>query len=158
MIEYRRAHEGDLRELAEMRWDFRMEVSKRSAIHDRCTFVEACYQFLLQGLVRGNWTYWVAIQDGQIRSCMFVQIIEKVPKPNKLEDRYGYVTNAYTQPKYRNKGIGKQLMRYVMAWAKEQDLEFLLVWPSEKSVRFYEREGFNTKVESMECPLRQYVE
>ena len=118
MIEYRIAHEGDLRELSRMRWEFRMEVSDRSAIHDTCTFVEACHQFLQRGLAGGTWVYWVAVQDGQILSCMFVQIIEKVPKPNKLADRYGYVANVYTRPQYRCQGIGTQLLKQVRDWAK----------------------------------------
>ena len=54
-----------------------------------------------------------------------------------LDDALGYVTNVYTRPAYRGRGIGTRLMSHVLQWAREHDLESLIVWPSETSVRFY---------------------
>jgi ribosomal protein S18 acetylase RimI-like enzyme len=80
-----------------------------------------------------------------------------VPKPNKLNDVLGYVTNVYTRPAYRGQGIGTQLMTHVLAWAREQDLESLIVWPSETSVGFYERAGFRGSPDMLEYGVRPYV-
>ena len=39
-----------------------------------------------------------------------------MPKPERLDDAYGYVTNVYTRSGYRGQGIGSELMERVVAW------------------------------------------
>jgi GNAT superfamily N-acetyltransferase len=62
-----------------------------------------------------------------------------------------------TRPAYRGQGIGTQLMTHVLAWAREQDLESLIVWPSAASVRFYERAGFRGSSDMLEYSVRPYI-
>ena len=45
-------------------------------------------------------------------------------------------------------------MDRVKAWATEKDLEILIVWPSSKAVKFYERKGFKNDNEIMELFIR----
>jgi GNAT superfamily N-acetyltransferase len=80
-----------------------------------------------------------------------------VPKPNRLDDALGYVTNVYTRPACRGHGIGAYLMTHVLQWAKEHALESLIVWPSETSVGFYERAGFRGSTDMLEYAVRPYV-
>jgi GNAT superfamily N-acetyltransferase len=157
MTIYRMATEADVDDLALMRWDFRLEEAPGATRHDRATFLEACAAFLRQGLAEQRWTYWVAQQDSQIISHIYIQRVPKVPKPNRLDDALGYVTNVYTRPAYRGQGIGTQLMTHVLAWAREQDLESLIVWPSETSVRFYARAGFQGSSDMLEYEVRPYI-
>jgi GNAT superfamily N-acetyltransferase len=157
MTIYRMAAETDVDELAQMRWDFRLEEAPGATRHDQATFLHACTAFLRQGLAEQRWTYWVAEQDAQIVSHIYIQRIPKVPKPNRLDDALGYVTNVYTRPAYRGKGIGTQLMTHVLQWARAQDLESLIVWPSETSVRFYEQAGFRGSPDMLEYAVRPYV-
>ena len=84
-------------------------------------------------------------------------VVVKMPKPNRLHDTFGYVTNVYTRPAYRNQGIGSELMRHVIEWAGGLDMENLLVWPSERSIPFYERAGFSADEEAMALNLRDYI-
>jgi GNAT superfamily N-acetyltransferase len=157
MTIYRRAAEGDVDELAQMRWDFRREEAPGATRHDQATFLNACTSFLRQGLAEQRWTYWIAQQDTLIISHIYIQRVPKVPKPNRLDDALGYVTNVYTRPAYRGKGIGTQLMNHVLQWAREQDLESLIVWPSETSVGFYERARFRGSTDMLEYEVRPYV-
>jgi GNAT superfamily N-acetyltransferase len=157
MIIYRMAIEADVDELARMRWDFRLEEAPGATIHDQATFVDACTAFLRQGLAERRWTYWIAQQETQIVSHIYIQRVPKVPKPNKLDDALGYVTNVYTRPTYRGQGIGTQLMIHVLQWAREHDLESLIVWPSETSVGFYKRAGFRGSPDMLEYSVRPYV-
>jgi len=157
VVTYRVAIEADLAELAAMRWQFRLEEAPGTLVHDRASFLSACEAFLQQGLREGRWTYWIAEADGGIVSQIFVQRVAKVPKPNRLEASVGYMTNVYTRPGYRNRGIGTQLVRRVLQWAHEQDLERLIVWPSAASLHFYERAGFRGGSEILECEVRPYV-
>src|SRR5436190_3177196 len=106
MTSYRMATEIDVDELAQMRWDFRLEEAPGATVHDQASFVQACAVFLWQGLRERRWIYWVAQQDDQIVTHIYIQRVPKVPKPNKLNDALGYVTNVYTRPAYRGQGIG----------------------------------------------------
>ena len=118
MTIYRMATETDVDELAQMRWDFRLEEAPGATVHDHASFLQACAAFLRQGLHEQRWTYWVAQQDSQIVSHIYIQRVPKVPKPNKLNDALGHIMNVYTRPAYRGQGTGTQLMTYVLQWAR----------------------------------------
>ena len=153
-VKFRIAINKDVQELAEMRWDFRTEDHDASIAKD--DFLAYCTDFLRAGLESGRWVYWVAEIEGMILSHIFIQKIRKVPKPNCLEEHFAYLTNVYTRPAYRNQGIGSKLLTHVLAWAEAQDLEALLVWPSENSKEFYRRSGFDS-TEAFEKELRPYI-
>ena len=157
VVELRQAMLDDVAQLAEMRCDFRMEDAASAPPIDKAAFLAECQSFLLAGLTSGTWACWLAQMDGRIVSHIFVQRIEKIPKPGKTRDCFGYLSNVYTRPAYRGQGIGSALLERVKAWAKGEDYEFLLTWPSDASVHFYERAGFEHKNESLEYALRAYV-
>lgn len=155
-MQFREATQDDFLQLAELRWEFRSEDDGERPAVRRDVFMEACVSFLKLGLTKGDQAYWLAVQDKEIISHIFVQKIPMVPRPCKLSDHFGYVTNNYTKPAYRNKGIGSELMKRVKAWAKEQDLELLIAWPSDRAVTFYERSGFTSENDILQLVLRDY--
>ncbi|MCU6793243.1 GNAT family N-acetyltransferase [Paenibacillus sp. WQ 127069] len=60
---------------------------------------------------------------------------DKVPRPGKSPDAYyGYVTKVYTRPVFRNQGIGSQIHHAMENWSKENEVEFLILWPSSDNV------------------------
>ena len=95
-----------------------------------------------EGIASGRWTIWLAEADGEIASHAYIGLIDKIPRPTRGSRWLGYVTNVYTRPEQRGRGIGTALLEQVTAWAVEHDIELLVVWPSEESVGFYERAGF----------------
>jgi GNAT superfamily N-acetyltransferase len=157
MLESRLAADHDLEQIAEMRWDYRGEVSRDRPDLPKAEFVRNCADFLRRGLAEGRWACWVAIEEGMVVCVMCIQVIERIPKPAKLRDRYGYLTNVYTRPGYRGKGIGSRLLEEAVEWARGQDLGLLLTWPAEGRQRFYERAGFEATGGPMECPLRAHI-
>jgi GNAT superfamily N-acetyltransferase len=152
---YRIATEQDLTQLAHLRWDFRMEGGEIPVV-GKDEFIETCTSFLKRGLESRYQVYWVAEESDEIISQIFVHKIDMVPRPCKIDEQFGYVTNNYTKPAYRNKGIGSKLMRRVIEWAKDENLELLIVYPSEEAVTFYERAGFYAENDVMELRLREY--
>lgn len=151
------AVEPDLPQLAQLRWDFRAEDGTELPVVSREEFLDVCLAFLRQGLAGGYHTYWLAEVAGLIIAHVFVHRIDLVPRPCQLRDRFGYVTNNYTRPAYRNQGIGAELMRHVAEWARAEDFELLIVYPSEEAVTFYQRAGFRAENDVMELPLRPFV-
>jgi len=97
MTIYRMATEADVEELVQMRWDFRLEEAPGATVHDQITFLHGCTAFLRQGLAEQRWTYWIAQEETQIVSHIYIQRVPKVPKPNKLDDALGYAVFASEQ-------------------------------------------------------------
>lgn len=152
----REATRQDASALARMRWDF---TAEDDYIHPNATHAgyEDCFgEFLDYALNSGRWSIWVAEDQGLLVSHIFMQVIEKVPRPGRQERRFGWVTNVYTLPEYRNQGVGSQLMQHVEAWSKAHNLELMLVWPTERSVPYYQRAGFEYPIQVLQNPLDDY--
>jgi GNAT superfamily N-acetyltransferase len=154
---YRTADLKDLAALAEMRWHFKMEDDNESERMNKQRFIKVCTRFLKDGLKKRQWCIWIAEVEHEIVSHIFIRRISKVPKPNRVADEFGYITNVYTKPEYRGRGIGTKLLKQVIAWAREEDFEFLLVWLAEESEDWYWRHGFEKSLGALELPLRPYA-
>lgn len=129
------------RSLAALRHAFTFEDSIEGDVL-RDDFEEAFARVVADGIESGRWVVWVAELDSAIVSHAFVGTIEKIPRPISGHKAIGYLTNVYTRPEFRNRGVGRRLLDAVTAWAQESDVELLAVWPSEASIAHYERHGF----------------
>lgn len=138
---FRKAAPADALVLARMRWDFRAEGGE-TPIESFDAFERRFLAHFITGVADGTWTRWIAEVDGVIVATMSVHKISPVPRPSRLDDQWGYVTDCYTVPRHRNRGIGAALLGHVVAWAREQDFEELIVSPAERARPFYERAGF----------------
>jgi GNAT superfamily N-acetyltransferase len=52
------------------------------------------------------------------------------------------VLNVYTEPAWRRHGLAQQLMRELLAWARKERLDRLVLHASADGRRLYERLGF----------------
>ena len=50
-----------------------------------------------------------------------------------------YITNVYVEPAYRNTGLGARLLRIVVDASRAEGFSLAMVWPSDRSLPFYER-------------------
>ena len=148
---YRLATENDIPMLSEMRWEHEYEEGEFDI--SKQDFINECNLFLVNGLKSGTWEYWIAEEDNIIVSNIYINRIRKVPKSQKLFAEIGYVTNVHTKAEHRNNGVGTELLKRVKQWAMTNSIELLFVWPSKKSVSFYERQGFSTNNEVMELEI-----
>ena len=148
-ITIRQATVRDAARLARLRWDFspdKAEVSGQSFPD----FLDGFSEFVDNALSGGRWWIWVVERDGKIVGNIYVQIVSRVPRPWHFVGRYGYVTNLYVEPEERSSGIGSQLLKHVMVWAREKKLDSLMLWPGEDSIEFYEGHGFVRSATAME--------
>lgn len=148
----RKATLDDAAEVARLRWDFSPEeVAKGTQSYE--AWRAGFENFVHTAFNSESWTVWVAEQDDRIVMNIWVYLVPKVPRPGQFGKRLGYVTNVYAEPDVRNAGIGSAVMEQVIAWARQEALELLLVWPSTESRRFYARAGFLASTETMELLL-----
>ena len=152
----REATRQDVPVLAQMRWDFTAEDDyiRPDATHE--DYEERFGEFFDRVLASGQWKILLAEENGQPISHIFMQVIEKVPRPGREERAFGWITNVYTVPEYRNQGIGSRLMECMAQWSKAQHLELMVVWPTQRSVPYYQRAGFEYCIELLQYPLDSY--
>ena len=154
-MEIRLANEADYNELALMKWEHGGEDDIDYGEHNldgvnKDEFVEEFFAFLK---AHKEYEIIVAEVNGIVVSAMFVYLIPKLPKPNGNAKYIAYLTNVYTKKEYRNKGIGTQMMNYIKSYLIEKKCELLFAWPSDNSIAWYQRNGFNGDNEIFECPL-----
>ena len=149
----RKAVEEDIAALILMRWEFTLEHHPEVG-DDFELFATECREFLAQAIQGERWHIWVAELDGIIVSHVYIQLIDKVPRPGRTTYPFAYMTNVYTDPDYRSQGIGSHMLETIRAWAEANRFEFMIVWPSEESRDFYARNGYTLCNDPMEFQLK----
>jgi GNAT superfamily N-acetyltransferase len=149
------ASADEIQQLAELRWllqtDDDVDASRSS---ERNRFLAAFTEIAQDRNEGGDFFHWVAKADQRILAVMSVEKVRKLLRPGESRTRcWGYLTNCYTRPEHRGKGIGGSLLETVKQWAKEEQLEFLIVWPSDPSYGFYQRAGFQRGRDPLVLPI-----
>ena len=153
----RKAEEKDFIRLAKMKWQHCAEDDEDYGENnlknvDKNDFIEKFIDFLT---AHKEYNIWVAEVGGKIVSAMFVYMIPKTPKPNGKSKYIAYLTNVFTIKEYRNQQIGTKLLEHIKKSLTEEKCELIFVFPSDKSVSFYERNGFSPENEIFECDLNE---
>ncbi|GAA0339887.1 hypothetical protein GCM10008967_32830 [Bacillus carboniphilus] len=146
----RLAEPQDIKQLIKMRWDFTIEFDENKKNESYDEFEKECQLFLEKALDSGQWFIWVAEEDGKLASHIYIELIQKVPRPGRVTYPFAYMTNVYTVLEHRNTGIGSQLLSTINHWIKENNFEFVIVWPSEEAVNYYKKNGYVHCTEPME--------
>jgi ribosomal protein S18 acetylase RimI-like enzyme len=139
MTVVRAAALDDARSLAELRWEFRSGLV--SAVESRTSFVDRCSTWMRRELAKGEWRAWIAIRDNETVGQVWFRTIEKVPNPVGERDRHGYLSNLYVKPAARG-GVGTRLVATAIEFARANGIDRVVLWPTPRSARLYERYGF----------------
>lgn len=146
----RLAEAKDIKTLIKMRWDNTIEFAESKKNESYEAFENECQMFLENALNSNQWFIWVADNKGEISSHIYIELIQKVPRPGKVNYPFAYMTNVYTVPEYRNRGIGSKVISTINNWIKENKYEFVIVWPSDESINYYKKNGYAHCTEPME--------
>lgn len=149
------AEEKDFLHLAEMKWIHSEEDDIDYNEHnldgvDKESFVSEFVSFLKSNQ---NYKIFVVEDNNTLLSAMFVYMLPKLPRPSGNSKYIAYLTNVFTMRDYRNKNIGTELLNYIKDYLAEQKCELIFVWPSDKSVKWYSRNGFSGVNEIFEYRL-----
>jgi len=153
-LELRIATSTDMPQIADLRW--------RLKVDDEPIFDRDAYEYFIAEFVRvceAEWSpseivHWIAADAERVVAVMSIVIVRKLPSPGDLRNRWGYVTNSYALPDVRNAGVGGRLLMAIKDWACAENLDLLVVWPSERAYPFYERAGFSRYPDPLVLKLR----
>ncbi len=85
---------------------------------------------------------FVAKDNDVIVSTALLLIIEKPSNPHFINGKIGEVLNVYTKDEYRNCGIATKLMRNLIAFAKENMLDYVELSATKDGYPIYKKTGF----------------
>jgi GNAT superfamily N-acetyltransferase len=85
---------------------------------------------------------WLAEADGEAVACVLLVWWVLPPKFGRVTRKRGFVSSVFTRPAYRRQGIARRLMQMLIASAREEGVERLILWSSEMGRPLYEELGF----------------
>ena len=97
-------------------------------------------------------TFWLAEVDATAVGMVNLAVFTRMPAPADDAGGWGYLGNMYVEPDYRNRGIGSLLLAALVAHADAQGLARVVLHPTERSVPFYRRAGFDAATQLLLRP------
>jgi ribosomal protein S18 acetylase RimI-like enzyme len=85
---------------------------------------------------------FVAKEDERIVSTAFLLIIEKPSNPRFINGKIGEVLNVYTEEAYRRRGAATRLMKMLMSFSKEKELDYIELKATKDGFSLYKSLGF----------------
>jgi GNAT superfamily N-acetyltransferase len=143
---------ADATKLAELRYEFRASMGEPE--ETEAAFVERASPWMRDRLFEGSaWRCWVVEVDGQIAGHIWLQLIEKIPNPVVELEKHGYITNAYVRESARGQGLGHRLMEAAMACCRDERVDSVILWPTQRSRTLYAQYGFGVRDDVLEATL-----
>ncbi|HBN83739.1 MAG TPA: GNAT family N-acetyltransferase [Clostridiales bacterium] len=90
----------------------------------------------------GSFISWVMENNDEIIATSGVCFYTLPPNFSNPTGRTAYVTNMYTKPEYRRKGIATELLNMVIVEAKSRGYKVIRLHTSEFGKSIYEKAGF----------------
>lgn len=88
---------------------------------------------------RTTWLAWIG--DEAIGMASLFEY-RRMPRPGRDDSRWGYLSNMFVRDKFRDRGVGSALLSAIVTTADERAYARIVLSPSERAVRFYQRAGF----------------
>lgn len=82
----------------------------------------------------------------EIAACAFLLVIEKPISPAFITGRTGTVLNVYTNPRYRRRGLARQIMESLLLDAIEKNLSVVELKSTEDGYQLYKSVGFADEI------------
>ena len=79
---------------------------------------------------------------GSLVACGAGVIADRLPNPWHPNGLAGYVQWMSTEPAFRRQGLGRAVLRAVLAWLDERGVDNVELHATEEGARLYRSEGF----------------
>jgi GNAT superfamily N-acetyltransferase len=143
---------ADATVLARLRYEFRAQLNP--ADEEEEGFIARCSAWMADRLSPSSpWRCWVYEGDSGISGHIWLQLIEKIPNPAPELEQHAYITNVYVRPDARGSGAGQALLGAALSFCKANNVDSVILWPTDRSRTLYARNGFAVRHDLMEAIL-----
>ena len=98
--------------------------------------------YLRQALADGSFRAWLAVVGDRVVAGGGVVISSWPAHPYDLECRRATILNVYTDPQYRRRGVGRQVMQTIIDWCRLEGFAGVTLHASKHGRSLYESLGF----------------
>ena len=141
-IVLKRAGAGDAELLAEMRLEMRRERETAVCRIPDEEFYRYNLEFFRTHLADGSFISYIAWEGDRAAACSGLSLQTHPPTYENPTGRHGYITNMYTRPAWRKRGIAKMLVDKLVEAAKDAGCAQLFLNASPMGRPLYIRYGF----------------
>ncbi len=148
-MEYRKACAADIPLLAELR---KKQLADEGIAPDKDIDAELV-RFFSEKLADGTLVQWLVEDAGKVVACAAVVFYDFPPTYTNRTGRKAYVTNMYTAPAHRGRGIGTALLDVLAEEARRAGVAKMWLGASRLGRPVYQKFGFRQTDEWMELDL-----
>ena len=150
MYRIRLATLDDVDELIRLRLDFLKEVGSLKEGADGGELGASMRDYLVRKLPPGEFLAWVAESEGAIVATSGVTLFERPPNGANPAGLEAYLSNMYTLPDWRSRGLGTALVATIVAHLKATRVRRIWLHATEQGRPVYARAGFVPSETDME--------
>ncbi len=137
----RRATTDDIETLVELRVALQRENTDGIEV-DWAAVREACRRYFAQTLPSDVFVVFVAEAEGRVVATSGVSFVSRPPGSTSFLRCEGYVTNVYTVPDWRSRGVATALLNETIGYSQQQGARLVYLHTSDAGRPLYEKLGF----------------
>ena len=137
-IEYRKLSEKELDVFIEMR----ITQLREEGAKEEVDLVPALKGYYTRHMADGTFVSWLALDGEDIIGTSGMSFVEKPPYFGCPSGKIGLLSSMFTDPKYRRKGIAKELLSRVVNDARDYGCGTIQITASDMGVKLYMDFGF----------------
>ena len=138
-MEYRIATIYDCEALTDLRMRMRQELD--SDFNSELIYAKTL-DFFKRNIESGAHIAFTCEHDRQMIATAGITLFEIMPTTKYPNGKAARLMNMYVEPLYRSRGIAKELLNRVVAYAKEHQIGKIMLNPSQMGKSLYENYGF----------------
>ena len=148
-MEYRLADERDIAELSKTRKQQLID----EGIEPSIDIDEELHRYFTEKLADQSLVEWLLVDNGVIVATAAIAFMEFPPTYTNKTGVRGYITNMYTAPEYRGKGIASAMLQKLADEARKRSVSRIFLGASKLGKPVYQRFGFEESENWMELNL-----
>lgn len=149
----RRATIGDIESLVQLRLALQSENGSGETGADWAEVGEACRRYFAETLPGEVFVVFVAEAEGRIIATSGLSFVSRPPGRTSFSRSEGYVTNVYTVPAWRGRGVATAVLNATIRYAQQQGARLVFLHTSDAGRSVYEKLGFSEYPRYMERRL-----
>lgn len=150
---FKKATMQDLDMLVQIRMEVLRGVFGLSEDQDMSDLEQENLEYYQRALANKEHIACLVFADGLFVGCGGLCLQKELPSPDNLTGKCGYLMNIYVREAHRNKGIGKQIVAWLIEQAKIQKISKLTLETSPEGICLYQSMGFDFLKNYMHLPM-----
>lgn len=141
MIEYRRITIEEIDLLTKVRIDFLSDVNQLTE-EEKIPLSQAIKEYLTEALAEESFVAWIAVDGAEVAGVGGITFYKVPPNKACITGKAAYISNMFTYPAYRGKGIASKVFNLIVEEARIHGHSKVMLNATDMGKPLYEKYGF----------------